>query len=912
MSAPMIALRHLSPLLLTLALWSAEEPLPFPEMAPTIGTLLQRNYYDHQRFQPRLMVERALRSLERAEITIEAQWKDSVIRIRHENDQRTIQAPDPRSLEEAMILIEAVRGELDRTPLTNTRKRELTYAMLNGALATLDPHTVLMPPEPAQNFSEDVAGEFFGIGAYLAQNEGIISIERVMPGLPAERAGIEDGDVILAVDGERTAGLSLHQAVKRIKGPKGTTVSLTLHRKGMPQPIVIAVVRDLVQVVTMRAWRRDSIGYVRMDEFNANTARDLATALLELERSGPLSAFVLDLRFNPGGLLDQAKLISDFFLPAGKEIVRTVTVDGDPHITSSSRQTLLDVPMAVITSGGSASAAEILSGCLQLNDRAVVLGTTTFGKGSVQTVRPLRDNSRLKLTIQEYQLPGGVSIQDVGVTPDVRLVRHIVDKDGSVDLLPFSPHREHDEEFALANRKAYAHQATATIGWLAHYRNKDELKVHGIASRSFSPDQEAMLVLDLMAAAASQADFATTGQAAVKSGQGRRFLLDRLTAPLRERQARESAALTEALAKQPQPITWGPETAVDGLQVSFAGPAQIQAGTDADLRFTITNPSDVPAGRIFGMIEADIASPLWEDELVVGAVPARGTVEARLHFRVPPRLYAGEERFTLVLRHDGQEAPLARLPISLTVVPQERPHFAISWSMTPTILKPGEPASLGLQVLNDGSGTSAPLKLRVFKLDDAFVQLLETELPFPKGLAPGSTAPPVSVPLTIAEQVRGTPFAAHEIRLQLSLAEDFEDIDDESRTDGRYRSGFGTTLTIPVGQAIAPRSLVPPRLATREVKVDGGIAHIRIRLDDDNPRWLTILRNEDKIDLRSVTASGEFTFDVPLEPGINSVQVVAVDADTLEQGIPLRIWGAGEKPTTKPAAKAPPGNEVLP
>ena len=899
----MVALRRLSPLLLSVILWSAEEPLPFPDMAPTIGTLLQRNYYDHQRFQPRLMVERALRSIEAAEITIEAQWKDGRIRIRHENDERTIQAPIPKSIDEAMQLIEAVRGELDRTPLPAHRKRDLAYAMLNGALATLDPHTVLMPPEPARNFSEDVAGEFFGIGAYLAQDEGVISIERVMPGLPAERAGVEDGDAILAVDGERTAGLSLDQAVKRIKGPKGTTVALTLQRKGMPQPVVISVVRDLVQVVTMRAWRREGVGYVRMDEFNANTGRDLATAILDLERSGPLTAFVLDLRFNPGGLLDQAKLISDFFLPAGKEIVRTVTVDGDPQITTSSRQTLLDVPMAVLTSGGSASAAEILSGCLQRNERAVVLGTTTFGKGSVQTVRPLRDNSRLKLTIQEYQLPGGVSIQDVGVTPDVRLVRHTVDKDGSVDLQPFSPHREHDEEFALANRKAYAHQSTSTLGWLAQWRSKEELKTHGIASRSFSPDQEAMLVVDLVSAAASEADFATAGIAAVKNGHGRRFLLERLTKPLRERETTESAALASALAHQPQPITWGPDSAPTGLQASFAGPAEVQAGKTVELHFTITNPSDQDAGRIFGVVEADQSSPLWEDEVVVGAIPAHGTVDARLPFRVPPRLFAGEERFTLVLRHDGQDTPLARLPISLTVVPQERPHFAIAWSLAPTTLKPGEPSSLDLQVINNGGGNSAPLRLRVFKSDDPFVQLGETQLPFPNGLAAGVTAPTVRVPLTVAEQVRGTPFAAHEIRLQVSLAEDF---DNESRTDGRYRAYLGTTLTIPVGQVIAPRTLRPPTLTAPEVKVDGSTAHLRIHLEDDNPRWLTLFRDEEKIDLRSVSASGDSTFDVPLEPGINTLRLVAMDADTLEQILPVRVWGPGEKPKNTPAVNAAP------
>ena len=291
-----------------------------------------------------------------------------------------------------------------------------------------------MPPEPAREFSEDIRGEFYGIGAFLNQEEGVITIERVMPGLPAEKADVQDGDIILGIDGEKTAGLSLEQAVRRIKGPKGTTVVLTVERKAAPAPVDIPVTRDLVQVITMRAKRVGDVGYVRMDEFNANTFRSLCKDILDLQKPGPMKAFVLDLRFNGGGLLDQARLISDIFLPKGEEIVRTVTSDGQPQIYKSSARQLLDVPMAILTSGGSASAAEILSGALQRDERAVIVGSTTFGKGSVQTIKDLGDGSRLKLTIQEYQLPGGVSIQDVGVTPDLRLIQHTVRKDGVIDL----------------------------------------------------------------------------------------------------------------------------------------------------------------------------------------------------------------------------------------------------------------------------------------------------------------------------------------------------------------------------------------------------------------------------------------------------------------------------------------------
>jgi C-terminal peptidase prc len=474
-------------------------------------------------------------------------------------------------------------------------------------------------------------------------------------------AGVEDGDIILGVDGEKTAGLSLEQVTHRIRGPKGTQVVLTIERKSGRQALEVPITRDLVQVITMQKYRSGDIGYVRMDEFSGYTARDLYRSIADLQKAGPMKAFVLDLRFNGGGLLDQAKLISDFFLTKGQEIVRTVT-DRRPtaHLQELGSHQILDIPMVVLTSSGSASAAEILSGALQCNDRALVAGTTSFGKGSVQTVKGLPDGSRLKLTIQEYQLPGGVSIQDVGINPDLRLIQHSQREDGRIDMIPFTGMREVDEEFALTNKHAYEHAGSLQLGWLAKHLSKDELKRSSIASPDFIPDQEAALVIEPADPGGEQPDLCHGRR---RGGRPRHLAPVPDQGPARSGAARaeveSTVHLAAALAARTPAITWGPATAPRGrLHPALHGSRHHhRRHRDAAHLLPSRIRSATAVGRLYGVIKADKFSPLWEDEVIFGAVDAQHTCSGTLAFRVPPRLYAGEERFQLELFHDGDRRP---------------------------------------------------------------------------------------------------------------------------------------------------------------------------------------------------------------------------------------------------------------
>lgn len=918
-----------------------DDPPPFPDMAKSVGEVLQEYYYDHKRFQPRVMVERALRALDQAEMAINTTWTNGTINLTVADQAPVaIPAPTPRQMMDAMAILDAVCTKIDAIPsFTPAHRRDLEYDLVNGALTSLDPHTVLLPPEPAKEFGEVIHGEFYGIGAYLVAPEGIVTIERVMAGLPADRAGVEDGDIILKINGERTAGLSLDQAVTRIKGPKGTSVTLTLERKGKDKPLEIPIVRDLVQVISTRAYRAPGgdVGYLRMDDFSANTAGELFDAIDQLERQGPLGGFVLDLRFNGGGLLDAAKTISQFFLPRRREIVRTVTVDGVPDIDRSSSPPILgDVPMIVLVSGGSASAAEILSGALQRNDRAVIAGTITFGKGSVQQIKDLPAGSKLKLTIQEYQLPGGVSIQDVGITPDLALIRHSVTETGDIDLLPYSREREEDDEFALKNTALYQHSSTYRLGWVAPYLTRDEAKKYSISAKQFIPDQEAAMVMDLLQSTIAKAGakaFSEGASNARRDNQQRQWLLAQLKDAVQAREAQESQALAALLLKHTPSIVWGPASAPapGSVSISYGGPAEVRAGETAQLRFSLHNASAAEIGRLYGVVNADKLSPLWESEVVFGDCAAGKDTTGVMTFRVPPRLYDGEERFTVDVYADQGTSVIASLPVTLqvlgeprgpvaeavdapTAVMDQRPHFSYAWKLDPVggvaHLTPGEPGSVLLTLRNDGDAPSAPVKLYVYKADDPYVQLGEVRFVIKDGIPAGGEVVE-KVPVTVLKELQRDgapqPFSADKIQLQIRAEEDFEDAEGNDDISGIYRATLYSTLSIPVGQPVAGGNVVQPEMSLASIEpLPDHQARLRVRIADDAAqlRFVALFQDEDKVDLAPAARLahlGTTTKDgravsiyqdvIRLKPGLNNLRVVASNQNEVTEVLPLRIWG---------------------
>jgi carboxyl-terminal processing protease len=301
---------------------------------------------------------------------------------------------------------------------------DLISAAIRGMLTSLDPHSGYMPPESFQDMQVDTRGAFGGLGIEVTQEDGFVKVVSPMDGTPASEAGIQSGDFITHVDGEAILGLTLSEAVDKMRGPVGSEVSLTIVRNLDEEPFDIVIIRDVIKLTAARVRVEDDVIIVRVTTFNEQTTPNIKKGIKEKidELSGKdnVSGFIIDLRNNPGGLLSEAISVSDMFLNQGEIVSTRGRNNGQAKRYSASKGDLAEnKPIIVLINGGSASASEIVAGALQDHKRAVILGTKSFGKGSVQSVIPLGENGAMRLTTARYYTPSGRSIQALGVVPDI-------------------------------------------------------------------------------------------------------------------------------------------------------------------------------------------------------------------------------------------------------------------------------------------------------------------------------------------------------------------------------------------------------------------------------------------------------------------------------------------------------------
>jgi len=307
---------------------------------------------------------------------------------------------------------------------------KLVEGAVNGMLNGLDPHSSYLDPKSLNEMQNQVTGKFGGLGIEVTMEDGLIKVVAPIDDTPAAKAGIRAGDVITHLDDEAVQGLTLNQAVEKMRGPVNTKINLKVMRKGVDKPLDIAIVRDVIRVRSVRSKVEDDVGYIRITQFNDQTTEGLKKAIKDLTDQIPadkLKGFVLDLRNNPGGLLDQAISVSDAFLERG-EIVSTRGRDPDETQRFNARpgDLIKGKPVIVLINGGSASASEIVAGALQDHKRATLVGTRSFGKGSVQTIIPLGPgNGALRLTTARYYTPAGRSIQAKGIVPDIEVLQDV-------------------------------------------------------------------------------------------------------------------------------------------------------------------------------------------------------------------------------------------------------------------------------------------------------------------------------------------------------------------------------------------------------------------------------------------------------------------------------------------------------
>lgn len=379
---------------------------------------------------------------------------------------------------EVKIFVETI-ALIKKNYVDEVKDKDLVRGAIKGMLTSLDPHSSFMPPEVYKELQVNTKGEFGGLGIQISIKDDVLTVIAPIEDTPAYKAGIKAGDKIIKINGKTTKDMSLHDAVTKLRGPRGTSVTITIFREGLEKPKDIKIIRDIIKIKSVKSKViDDNIGYVKILEFQQKTGKELKKAMEKLDEKG-INALILDLRNNPGGLLTSSIDVSSQFLSPDKLVVYIKDRKGEKtKYLSRKTSRVYDYPMIVLVNQGSASASEIVAGALQDWGKAVVLGTQTFGKGSVQTVIPLSDGSGLRLTTARYYTPKDRSIQAKGIEPDI--VVELVSGEG---VKGHPAIREKDLERHLDNDKEEEKKEEIT-------REKEEKKDNEIKEKDEDKEEE--------------------------------------------------------------------------------------------------------------------------------------------------------------------------------------------------------------------------------------------------------------------------------------------------------------------------------------------------------------------------------------------------------------------------------------
>jgi carboxyl-terminal processing protease len=337
----------------------------------------------------------------------------------------TLSAFSKNDLYEKIDLFGEVLENIKKDYVDDVDQAEIMDSAINGVLQSLDPYSSYMSPELFKEMQTDTSGKFGGLGIEIGMESGVVKVISPIDDTPAEKAGIKAGDYIVKIGTEQVQGKSLMEAVKLMRGPVGSSINLTVRRKNIKKPLEFKIVRKVIEVQSVNSEiisKDKNLGYIRLKSFNENSDKQFLKSLKNFEKNSRIKGYILDLRNNPGGLLTQAINITDFFLNDG-EIVSTKgrNISETRKFFARKGDEIKGKPIVVLINNGSASASEIFAGALKDHKRAIILGENSYGKGSVQSIIPLKNGGGMRLTISKYYLPSGKSISEVGVTPDIKV-----------------------------------------------------------------------------------------------------------------------------------------------------------------------------------------------------------------------------------------------------------------------------------------------------------------------------------------------------------------------------------------------------------------------------------------------------------------------------------------------------------
>ena len=639
---------------------------------------LSSAYVDPHRFDPMAMTVSAIEALESEipEVVVSVASPDgkgrrvATVEVAGQRKDFTLEVQGIWSI--APALREVMAFVEKSTHLEPQARDDAEYAMIDGFLARLDPHTNLLRPSAFEDLSTSTAGEFGGLGIEIGMRDGMVTVLRVLDGNPADEAGMEEGDRIVQINDESAVAMPTDEVVQRLRGQRGTYVDVYVRREGVTRPIKFTIRRDTIKLESLtgdviEGKRADGsaapIGVIVIPRnFSQTTGRELREELAEFEKAG-VEGIVLDMRHNPGGLMQAAVEVSDAFLSAGTIVSMVGAHQPREEDRADSRYDFRDVPIVVLVDQSSASATEIVTGALRNHDRAVVMGRRTFGKGSVQVLHPWRiggDDYALKVTIAQYLTPGDVSIQGVGVSPDLETVPVFIGEKYSswYGRERFDRLREESLDSSLTNQRASRPAAASpTLYYLApgsvgerDDEDKPLTQVKGEKARAdrLLSDAEIRLAREFLLWAPS-------------SDRGR--LVAQLDDFVELQRKAEEARITKSLGKKK--IDWAAGEAPTGgkaakLAVDLAIDAKqgrIAAGKTGTITVTVTNNGDAPAYRVRAMSDSDYAY-FDERELFFGRIDPGQSRKATLELSVDEHELSRSDRIAFAV-HDQHDSPLA-------------------------------------------------------------------------------------------------------------------------------------------------------------------------------------------------------------------------------------------------------------
>jgi carboxyl-terminal processing protease len=594
--------------------------------------MIRDKYVDPDRVKPKEMLLSALNYVQRDVAQVIVLNEDpNEVTVRVENQEKKFRVDNVQGPWDVSARLREVFGFLQKNLKgTDVDLREVEYAACNGMLHTLDPHSTFMNPEAYKEMQVQTRGVFGGLGIVISMRDDVLTVMNPMPGTPAGRAGLKRFDRIVKINAEATLNMPLDDAVKRLRGDPGTKVTIYVTREGEWQGTrPFELTREEIKVDPVLARQLDNgIGYVRLKVFNELTMKQLDSALTDFKKNGPIKGLVMDLRGNPGGLLKQAEDVADKFLLDGV-IVSQVGSEGRESYRAKAPGTEPPYPIVVLISGNSASASEIVAGALKNNDRAIIVGQQSFGKGSVQLIFPdiTPDKTALKLTIAQYLTPGDVSIQGVGISPDIELDPMTVDELEMDLTVRKDGIRERDLSAHLSNSRAIpAAKPSETVRYQFSKAERE-------ATRERGGDIEDEFQMDFPIRFGKE--LAAKAPPATKRLDQLHAVHEFIETTRKEEVAKVAADLSKI------GVDWA-DAPTDATQVATAKDIEVKAETDRadndvaagepmELRVTVKNNGKLPVYRLRGMTESD--DPYFDQkELIFGKIAPGQTKTTKAAF----------------------------------------------------------------------------------------------------------------------------------------------------------------------------------------------------------------------------------------------------------------------------------------